>query len=190
MPDIQAQNAIVVAQDGTVYYERDADTEVKIASITKIMTAIVTLENTSGSEELTVDNRAATVGESSAGLLEGDRLTVSDCLKALMIPSGNDAALALATYVGGKIDPASSDPYATFIEAMNSTAAELGMEHTVFENPHGLDFSGWEGDFHSTARDVGNHVCPRHAKRAVPCARERCEQDDFRDRRRWSAAFD
>ncbi len=153
-PDIACQEAIVMGKDGTVYFERDADKEVKIASITKVMTAIVVLENTSADDELVVGHRAATVGQSSADLREGDVLTRDEALKALMIPSGNDAAMALATFTGSKIDPASSDPYQVFIDAMNAKAQELGMDHSVFANPHGLDFDGWEGDFHSTARDV------------------------------------
>lgn len=153
-PDIQARAAIVVGQDGTVYFERDADAEVKIASITKVMTAILALEHAQLDDELTVDGRAATVGQSSAELKEGDVLTLEEALRGLMIPSGNDAAMAIAAHVGAIIAPGTDDPYGAFIEAMNAKAAELGMERTVFANPHGLDFDGWEGDFHSTARDV------------------------------------
>ena len=171
-PDLACQEAIVMGKNGTVYFERDADKEVKIASITKVMTAIVTLENTDASDELTVDHRAATVGQSSADLREGDVLTRDEALKALMIPSGNDAAMALATFTGSKIDPASDDPYQVFIDAMNAKAQELGMEHSVFSNPHGLDFDGWEGDFHSTARDVATmfaYAMDNEEFRALTC---------------------
>ena len=153
-PDISARNAIVVSKDGAVYFERAADDRVKIASITKIMTAIVAIENSSLEDTVTVDHAAATVGQSSAGLKEGDVLSMEEALRALLIPSGNDAAMAIATTVGAKIDPASTDPYGTFIQAMNNKAAELGMTNTKFTNPHGLDFDGWEGDMYSTARDV------------------------------------
>ena len=152
-PDIEARNAIVVGADGTVYFERDADAQVKIASITKVMTAIVALENSSLEDTVVVDHAAATVGQSSADLREGDTMTMEEALRALLIPSGNDAGMAIATTVGAKIDPASTDPYATFIQAMNNKAAELGMGSN-FTNPHGLDFDGWEGDMHSSARDV------------------------------------
>lgn len=152
-PDIAARNAIVVGADGTVYFERDADAQVKIASITKVMTAIVALEHASLDDTVVVDHAAATVGQSSADLHEGDVLTMEEALRALLIPSGNDAAMAIATTVGAMIDPASTDPYATFIQAMNDKAAELGMGSN-FTNPHGLDFDGWEGDMHSSARDV------------------------------------
>ena len=65
------------------------------------------------------------------------------------VMSGNDVATAIATHVGGKIDPASADPYGTFIKAMNDRAAQLGCTDTLFENPHGLDFGAWVGNLHS-----------------------------------------
>ena len=169
-PDIAAAAAIVVGQDGTTYFERDADAELKIASLTKVMTAVVALENAQPDDAIIVDKRAATVGQSTADLKEGDKLPLSEALKALMMPSGNDAAMAIATSVGALIDPQSDDPYQTFIEAMNAKAAELGMDHTVFANPHGLDFDGWEGDFHSSARDVATmfaHAMKNEAFRAI-----------------------
>lgn len=153
LPDLAAAHAIVVGADGTVYFERDADAQTKIASITKVMTAIVALENADLSTTITVDHAAATVGESTAHLQEGDTLSLETALRALLIPSGNDAAMAIATTVGAIIDPSSSDPYATFIQAMNDKAAELGMG-AVFTNPHGLDFGDWVGDMHASARDV------------------------------------
>ena len=153
IPDIEARNAIVMGQDGTVYYERAADEQTKIASITKVMTAIIALENASLDDTVTVDHAAATVGQSTAELKEGDTLTLEAALRGLLIPSGNDAAMAIATTVGAKIDPSSSDPYSTFIDAMNKKAQELGLG-SVYTNPSGLDFDGWEADMHSSARDV------------------------------------
>lgn len=154
LPDIDATNALVMGKDGTVYYARGADEQVKIASITKVMTAILTVENCKMDEKVTVSNAAATVGNSTAGLLEGDELTVEQALRGLLIPSGNDAAIALAEYVGKKIDPKTKDAEATFVKAMNEHAKKLGCTGTVFENPHGLDFDEWAGDMHSTAHDV------------------------------------
>lgn len=154
LPDIDATNALVMGKDGTVYYARGADEQVKIASITKVMTAILTVENCKMDEKVTVSNAAATVGNSTAGLLEGDELTVEQALRGLLIPSGNDAAIALAEYVGKKIDPKTKDAEATFVKAMNERAKKLGCTGTVFENPHGLDFDEWVGDMHSTAHDV------------------------------------
>lgn len=154
LPDIDASNAFVMGKNGTVYYARSADEQVKIASITKVMTAILAVENCKMDEKITVSNAAAAVGNSTAGLLEGDELTVEQALRGLMIPSGNDAAIALAEHVGKKLDPKTKDAVATFVKAMNEHAKKLGCTGTLFENPHGLDFDEWAGDMHSTAHDV------------------------------------
>ena len=154
LPDIDASNAFVMGKNGTVYYARSADEQVKIASITKVMTAILAVENCKMDEKITVSNAAATVGNSTSGLLEGDELTVEQALRGLMIPSGNDAAIALAEHVGKKLDPKTKDAVATFVKAMNEQAKKLGCTGTLFENPHGLDFDEWAGDMHSTAHDV------------------------------------
>ncbi|OUP07422.1 peptidase S11 [Collinsella sp. An2] len=154
LPDIAAPSALVLTKDGRLLYARDVDTQRAIASITKVMTAIVALENANLTDVVTVDEAAATVGESSANLKEGDTLSLEDALRALLIPSGNDAAMAIASSVGASMDPSSTDPLATFIAAMNVKAQELGCTDTVFTNPHGLDFDDWAGDLHSTARDV------------------------------------
>ena len=152
-PDISAPHAIVVGKDGTVYYERAADDQTKIASITKVMTAVVALDNAPLDTTITVDHAAATVGQSTAGLKEGDTMTLETALRALLIPSGNDAGMAIARTVGAIINPSSDDPYGVFVDAMNKKAQELGMG-SKFTNPHGLDFDGWEADMHSSARDV------------------------------------
>lgn len=152
-PDISAPHAIVVGKDGTVYYERAADDQTKIASITKVMTAIVALDNAPLDTTITVDHAAATVGQSTADLKEGDTMTLETALRALLIPSGNDAGMAIARTVGAIIDPSSDDPYGVFVDAMNKKAQELDMG-SKFTNPHGLDFDGWEADMHSSARDV------------------------------------
>lgn len=154
LPDISAPSALVVTDDGQVLYARSASEQREIASITKIMTAIVALENAPLDTVVTVDEAAATVGESSAGLREGETLTLEDALRGLMVPSGNDAAMAIASTLGPLLDPSTADPLATFVDAMNAKAAELGMADTLFTNPHGLDFDDWEGDLHSTASDV------------------------------------
>ena len=152
-PDISAPHAIVVGKDGTVYYERAADDQTKIASITKVMTAVVALDNAPLDTTITVDHAAATVGQSTADLKEGDTMMLETALRALLIPSGNDAGMAIARTVGAIIDPSSDDPYGVFVDAMNKKAQELGMG-SKFTNPHGLDFDGWEADMHSSARDV------------------------------------
>ena len=151
-PDINAQEAMVVGQNGTVYFERDADKEVKIASITKVMTAIVALENAQLTDTVTVDKESAEVYGSTAGLKEGDTMPLETAMSALMVPSGNDAAMAIAKTVGAKFNP--GNPMQGFVDKMNAKAKELGMTRTVFTNPHGLDDEQWAGNLHSTARDV------------------------------------
>lgn len=153
MPDISAASAVVIEPDGTVLFERNATDHVRIASITKVMTAIVALEHADLDNMVTVDEAAATVGEATSGLRQGDTLTLEDALRGLLVPSGNDAAMAIASSVGALID--ANDPYQAFIDAMNAKATELGMNDTLFTNPHGLDFDEWSQGQHSCARDVG-----------------------------------
>lgn len=150
-PNVDAQYALVMDSEGTVYFERDAQSPTQIASITKIMTAIVALDAVaSGAASLdttvTVSAAAMAPAESSAGLQEGDTMSLETALKALLVPSGNDAAVAIAETISGS--------EAAFVEQMNAKAAELGCTDTVFENPHGLDFDAYAGNLHSTAADV------------------------------------
>ncbi len=114
-----------------------------IASITKLMTALVTLDHAELDEVVTVSKRAAAVGESSIDLAVGERLTVADLLRAALIQSANDAANALAAHVGGGSIP-------RFVELMNAKARSLGLTDTHFANPDGLDAAGHL----SSARDV------------------------------------
>lgn len=163
-PSIGANYAYVVSSDGTVYYDRGAQTETKIASVTKVMTAVVALQYGDPEQtQITVSENAASIGESSAALMAGDTLVLRDALKALMICSGNDAAQAIAESMGSAIrdelkESGDSDvpdnAYDAFIYAMNKKAAELGMTNSKFANPHGLDFDKYAGDMHSTAHDV------------------------------------
>lgn len=160
-PSIEAEHAIVMDDDGIVYFERDADTRVHIASITKTMTAVVALDNADLDTTITISSQAAAIGESSAKLQAGDTLTLKEALKALMWPSGNDAAQGIAESVGALIltqqgkDPSDSDKaLEAFVQAMNDTSEKLGMTNSTWVNPHGLDDGKYAGDFGSTARDV------------------------------------
>lgn len=162
-PSIDAEYAMVMGADGTVYFERNAQSPTKIASITKIMTGVVALDAVANGlvsldSSITVSAAAASVGESSAGLQEGDVMKLDAALKALLVPSGNDAAVAIAETVGALMEPGASDPQAVFVAAMNTKAQELGCIDTVYENPHGLDFDAYEGALHSTAADVAKVV--------------------------------
>lgn len=116
----------------TVIWSKDETREVPMASTTKIMTAIVLLENvTNLSEKITVTKKAAGVGGSRLGLKTGDEITYKDLLYGLLLCSGNDSATQIAISVGGSVEG--------FAEMMNNKAKELGLEHTHFVTPHGLD---------------------------------------------------
>lgn len=156
-PSITATHAALVSDEGHVYFLRDAESPAQIASITKVMTAITAIDNADLSLEVTVSAYAAEIGESSANLMEGDRMNLSTALRALLVPSGNDAAIAIAESVGAKMisdDPSlGTDPLAVFVGAMNNEASIMGLADTVYENPHGLDDGEYEGNLHSTALD-------------------------------------
>ncbi len=142
-PPIAAASWYLVGEDGDVLARRDAARAHAIASITKLMTAIVVLEHARLDDVVRVSPLAADVGESTVYLRAGEELTVADLLRATLVPSANDAAEALALHVGG----GSAD---RFVDLMNAKAAELGLRDTHFENPHGLDQRGHV----SSARDV------------------------------------
>jgi D-alanyl-D-alanine carboxypeptidase len=149
-PKVAAASWYLVGHDGSVLARNDAARARAIASITKLMTAVVVLERADLADTVRVTPRAATPGESSAALRAGERLTVAELVRAMLVPSGNDAADALALHVGrGSAD--------VFVELMNAKAAELGLTDTHFENPHGLDQPGHV----SSARDATALV--RHA---------------------------
>ena len=142
-----------MTEDGEVLFERKADEQVHIASITKVMTGLVALETAPLDTTVTVSNYAASVGESTAGLQAGDSMTLEQALSALLVPSGNDAAVAIAESLGALIDP-NADPEAAFVAAMNEKAQALGMTGSVFSNPHGLDMGDHAAEMHCSAKDV------------------------------------
>jgi len=115
-----------------------------MASTTKMMTALVALESANLDDEVVVSPSAAAVGESEIDLVPGETWRMEDLLRALLMRSANDAALAIAEYVGGS--------EAGFVRMMNDLATEIGLENSHFMNPHGLDA---EGHF-ASARDLLN----------------------------------
>ncbi|MDD6651175.1 MAG: D-alanyl-D-alanine carboxypeptidase [Eggerthellales bacterium] len=165
-PDVSADYAILLDGDGNVLFQRDSYNPVQIASITKVMTAIVAYEyNPDLDATIKVTKKAAEVGESSAGLKAGDTMNLQTALKALLISSGNDAAVSIAGSLGAKMlkdDGESSDDedacIARFVQAMNDKASEMNLKDTVFTNPHGLDYDEFSGDLHSCASDVATEV--------------------------------
>ena len=140
---ISAKSAILVdADSGRVLFEKNVDERSLIASTTKIMTGLLVCEAGDLAREISVPPEAAGVEGSSLYLKSGERITAKELLYGLMLRSGNDAAVALAIATAGSVD--------AFVSRMNEKARALGMEHTHFENPNGLD-----GEEHfSTARDL------------------------------------
>ncbi len=143
-----AASAILVdADSGRVLYEQNADAHMRIASTTKIMTALVAIREGDLSDVVTVSASAAGTEGSSLYLRAGEELTLETLLYGLLLSSGNDAAVAIAEHVGGSCD--------AFVRRMNETARELGMADTSFANPNGLDAEG----HYSTARDMARLAC-------------------------------
>ncbi len=138
-----AQAAILMDRDsGRILFAKNADQELKIASLTKIMTAIVALEQSKPNSILTVGPNAVGVEGSSIYLKQGEKIPLINVLYGLMLRSGNDAAVAVAEHVGGSVNG--------FVYLMNQKANFLGLSHTHFMNPHGLDQLG----HYSSAKDL------------------------------------
>ena len=157
-PQIAAASWFLIGEDGAVLARGDAGRPRAVASITKLMTALVALQESRLTDVVRVSPAAANLGESTAFLRAGEELTVADLIRATLVPSANDAAQALALHVGA----GSAD---RFVDLMNEKAQELGLSDTQFENPHGLDESGHV----SSARDATTLV--RHAL-GVPFIRD------------------
>ncbi len=143
---ISADGGIVIdADSGTVLYGKNIHTTYFPASITKILTALIVLENCAPNEVVTFSHRAVydvEEGSSNAGLDEGDRLTVRDTLYAMMLKSANEAANALAEHTAGSIE--------AFAKMMNEKAAELGCTDSHFNNPSGLN----DPEHYTSAHDM------------------------------------
>ena len=114
-----------------ILYGKNEYNKVKMASTTKIMTAIIVIEKYPLNKTISISKKAANTGGSRLGLKSGDKISVLDLLYGLLLCSGNDAAVALAETVGGNIE--------NFSELMNKKARELNLTNTHFESPHGLD---------------------------------------------------
>jgi serine-type D-Ala-D-Ala carboxypeptidase (penicillin-binding protein 5/6) len=139
-----ADSAIVVdARDGTVMFAKRPDAERSIASTTKLMTALLALEKADPNDVFTAPAYNAQPAESRINLREGERMTVKDLLQALLLESANDAAVALAENISGSRQ--------AFVDEMNARAQELGLDHTSYANPIGLDQTGNYSSAHDLA---------------------------------------
>jgi D-alanyl-D-alanine carboxypeptidase (penicillin-binding protein 5/6) len=153
LPDVDMRAGMLVDSSGRVLWARSANAKRSMASITKIMTAVVALEDSRGNldRKVVVPAIALTAGESTAELKAGDKVTIRRLLEDTLVKSGNDAATALAIVTAGS--------QKAFVARMNKKAAELGLSHTSFKNPHGLDQPG----HYTSARDI--EVLARYAMR-------------------------
>lgn len=129
---------------GRVLAEHNADEPRSMASTTKIMTALLALENGDLDAPVRISVRASEVGEAEVDLNAGEIWSLRDLLTAMLVRSANDAAMAVAEAIGGTVE--------VFVAMMNDRAAALGLTETSFENPHGLDGPG----HHTSARDLLN----------------------------------
>ncbi|MEJ8765213.1 D-alanyl-D-alanine carboxypeptidase family protein [Oceanobacillus sp. HCA-5259] len=142
-PDVSAAQAILMdAESGQVLFEKDAFEARPIASITKIMTAILAIESGKMDEKATVSRNAIYTEGSSIYLEQGEKITIQDLVYGLMLRSGNDAAVAIAEHIGESEEG--------FVYLMNEKAMWLGMDQTHFTNPHGLD----DEEHYSSAYDM------------------------------------
>ncbi len=128
-----------------VYYEKNVDDKRLIASITKILTAIVTIENVDINKNVEVGEEVLKAYGSAVYIEVGEKLTIKDLLYGLMLRSGNDAAIVLAKNVAGSND--------NFAKLMNKLATDIGMKNSYFINPHGLEDNDGNGNI-STAKDM------------------------------------
>ena len=145
---LKSKSAILTeASTGDILYEQNSDEKLPPASITKIMTLLLIYEaerdgKIKWDDKVTVSQHAASMGGSQVFLEEGETQTAADMTKCIAIASANDAAVAMAEYIGGSED--------RFVELMNSRAKELGMDNTEFKNACGLDTEGHI----TTAKDI------------------------------------
>ena len=146
---IQSPGAILMeAHTGTILYEQGSHTQLRPASVTKIMTILLAYEavqqgRATLDDMVTVSKNAAGYGGSTILLEEGEKISLRNLIKGMCIASGNDAAIATAEYIGGSQDG--------FVQLMNQRAAELGMNDTHFVNPCGLDADGHVTSAHDIA---------------------------------------
>lgn len=142
-PATNAQAASLIdVKSGRILYSHQGDAEMPVASLTKIMTAIVAIEHGKLDEKVSVSKHAYRKEGSSIYLELGEEMTLENMLYGLMLRSGNDAATAIAEHVGGSEEG--------FVHLMNEKVKMLGLKHTRFQNPHGLDAKG----HYSSANDL------------------------------------
>ena len=143
VPDVEAKSAIILCGDtGEIIWEKNADEKMEPASMTKLMTALLAVENLKPDQEVEVTGEAAAMPETKIYLQTGEKITVEELLYGLLLESGNDAAVVLAIATAGSVED--------FAAMMNERAKEIGCNNTNFVNPSGLA----DENHDSTARDM------------------------------------
>ena len=141
--DVSAKASVLIeAESQNIIYQKNADMVLPMASTTKIMTAILAIENCDLDAVIKIPSQACNIEGSSIYLHEGEELSISDLLYAVLLESANDASVALAYATCGDCD--------AFVSLMNEKASDLGLENTNFTNPHGLD----DKEHYTTALDL------------------------------------
>ena len=146
--NLQSESAILLdSKTGTVMYSKEPDKKLLPASVTKVMTLLLTMEaieegKLSYDDYIVCSARASSMGGSQIYFKENEKLKVTDAIKAVAVVSANDVATALAEHLGGSVE--------NFVSMMNAKAKALGMKNTSFKNPHGIDEEG----HYTTARDI------------------------------------
>ena len=129
---INCNNSIVMDMDsGRILYENNKDKQMLIASTTKIMTAVIAIENNNLNEIVTIGDEVLSMYGSNIYIEPGEKMSLRDLLYGLILRSGNDAAVSIAKHVAGDEK--------SFVNLMNKRAKKIGMNNTIFNNPHGLD---------------------------------------------------
>lgn len=133
VPQINSKSAVILERNtGTILFGKNENSIRKMASTTKIMTAIVVLENCNDLGQIVnISKKSASIGGSRLGLSINSKITVLDLLYGLLLCSGNDTAIALAEFIGGSVEE--------FAVLMNQKALHIGLKNTHFVSPHGLD---------------------------------------------------
>ena len=130
--EISSPSAVVICENtGRILYDKNANEVRPMASLTKLMTAIIFVENCKMDELIDVDEKACFIGGSEVGLKPNTKITAKDLLYGMLLPSGNDAATQIALHLSGSIE--------NFAKLMNIRAKEMGLKDTHFVTPHGLD---------------------------------------------------
>lgn len=143
--DVSAKYTFAVdLSNNKVLFSKDAHNRVPVASLVKVMTAIVALEHANSDKEIVVSEKASGVGENSMGISSGEVYSLEELLYGLILNSGNDAALAIAEGVSGSEE--------NFVAWMNFKAKELGLKDTRFVDPSGLNLKG--ENYYSSAYDL------------------------------------